>query len=182
MILKQHTIATLLPLAAALLLSGCSAGTEEGPWSDTIREYGSLASSDFERDVLSDGEITQAEYDEAVDRFVSCARDQGVEVEVTGTGYVFEAAPSGQTHAETVVHDCAIGTTSLIEGLWTAMQQNPENIVMEQLVVDCLKDAGAIPDSYDPADFVQDYQSGSVAGLATDSPALTTCMENPHGQ
>ncbi|HHW83334.1 MAG TPA: hypothetical protein GX743_05895, partial [Actinomycetales bacterium] len=94
------------PAAVALCVlwvAGCSAVEEENPWADTIREWESRASSDFEREVLSDGEITEAEYREAVDRMITCARDQGVEVSVTESGYFYESDMVSSEHTSQIV-------------------------------------------------------------------------------
>ena len=71
-LVKFHGRALLCVLTTAIAGAGCSGpATATNPYSEDFRQAKEFATSDFERAVLEDGEITRAEYEEAMQRYVA---------------------------------------------------------------------------------------------------------------
>lgn len=74
----------------AMVATGCSASSSAapgaGPYSAEIKAAAKQATSDFERGVLSDGVITRAEYQEAIQRYVDCGKQHGLDIGLIDQG------------------------------------------------------------------------------------------------
>lgn len=163
----------------ALLAGGCAAGEEElerGAYYDEIVAAGENAASEFERNVLADGDITRSEYEEAVERFVRCAADRGVAITPVkqGSRYSYEMATSADS--DQVALDCSVGTTQQIESLYGELVSNPTNGDYDQLVADCLVRSGLAPEGYTKEEFLAQREQ-NLAFDASD-PRMQECFED----
>jgi hypothetical protein len=113
----------LAALAGTVLLAtGCADGAEAEPWRDELVDARSRATSDFEREVLSDGTIVRSEYDAAFSRVKQCLADNGVtnvEFFIDSVGF-YNATIIG-TPPDEVMDRCALGTT------WMDNDELPEH-------------------------------------------------------
>ncbi|RRD06001.1 hypothetical protein EII34_04775 [Arachnia propionica] len=139
------------------LSAGCSGvSSTSTPYADDFRQARELASSDFERAVLEDDRITREEYEEAVQRFVECVRGKGVSitpVERHGS-YIYESSGSME-HYDAAAEECEIGTTRLIEPLFSEVLTNPEKLTWEEAVARCYVTAGLVEAPFSGQDLVR---------------------------
>jgi hypothetical protein len=183
----RYVIATVTTVA----LAGC-AGSEpatDHPYRADFEAASGQATSDFERGVLGDFEISRAEYEEAVDRYVRCASDLGVQLSAVPQGgyYVFEhvaASTSAAQSVDGVVRQCRAGTIDLIEPLYVGLLTNPNKEDRDQLVVACFIDKGLAPEGYTVEEFRGDRGSGQEQRppdfpFDEQDPRFIECMVNP---
>lgn len=167
-------------------LSACSAGQEptdafSGPYGAQVKAAYESATDPAVKAALADGKITQAEYDAAVQRAVKCAADQGVTVTAEKQpGGLYQYSLVRSTNGDAVFTSCEDSTLSPIELLYGAMVQNPQNLDMNDVMADCLKQAGVVPRDYTGKQFSADSKasSGPFAGPTLD-PAVHQCLANP---
>lgn len=183
---------------ALIVLTACSTDSSQefdGPYGARFTEALSRATSDFEREVLADGNVTRAEYEEAVHRFTGCMEDSGNHVTLIDQGgyYVYEYRQGAG--AEEAFERCAEGTTRLIESLYHSLVANPENQDWDEVTLACLKREELAPqgmtlEEYRDAIGVKGISFGGVEGeqsaagsmtlpFSTDDPRFVACQMNP---
>jgi hypothetical protein len=176
-------------------------------WAAEFEAARAAATSDFEREVLADDKITAAEYEEAVQRFVSCMKEtlppefadgyQAVRNEYGVYQYngprIHESQSAAWEAAHTAAFDaCRLGTTAQIEQLYTGMILNPKRMTPDEQILDCLKRHGVVEESYtmdnyradQVANFGEDavfgdYDPNQATGLDLDTEEATNCMVRP---
>ncbi len=168
-------------VAAVALLSGCSQNAgQEGPYAAEFDAAYEASTSDFERGVLRDGTISDAEMVEARSRLVACLEDRGVPVEALGDRYRLgpfedEAESRG---ADSILAECETGTTALIEPLYAAVLGNPQDEDVTTAVAECMVRHGARGADYSADDVVREIDEGAFDGLEPDAWEVR-CMRNP---
>ena len=105
--------------------------------------------SDFQREILEDGEVTEADYEAAVLAAVQCIEDQGAEVtdlefDETGTGapqwqYVVRY-PELELRPE--VAECEATYLMDVQSLWVWHYEMPEVQEREEGLLECLEERG----------------------------------------
>ncbi|GIF10103.1 hypothetical protein [Actinoplanes teichomyceticus] len=173
---------TLVALLAAT--SGCGGSDEKvsskDPYAAEVRQAQQQAKTDFERQVLADGAVTKAEFDEAVQRYVKCAKDRGVEIEPIAVGGYYNYRTVKSDESEAVSTECGTGTTRLIEPLYVDRLMNPEKKDMDELTLACLRKNGVVPDGYTVEQFKKAAEQGfSGAPFDPDGAKFQACMANP---
>ncbi|QBE48023.1 hypothetical protein [Leucobacter triazinivorans] len=173
-------IALVAVCGAVLFLSGCSgvdpggsasaAGTGpsaasgsapefDGPWASTFSSMYERAGSDFERQVLSDGKVTDQEYAETLDRFTECLSAYGhYDIDFGDDGGFTFNSPKGSNDDEGVaqVEQCSKESgEGGINALYHWMKRNPENLDESTIMAACLVRKGAVDPSYSATDFDQ---------------------------
>ena len=166
-------------LFTIVVLGSCAtAAPDDDPYRIRYEEALRAATSDFEKAVLEDGEITRAEYEEAVERYVSCMADAGIEVGLHEQGgyYTYSSAAAPGFDA---THDgCAEGTTLLIAGLYIAQLTNPGAEDYDELIVVCLVRAGVVEADYTAEQFAADATDQTFP-FDDSSADFHGCMANP---
>lgn len=172
---------------------GCSApASADGPYAEDFRQARELATSDFERAALEDGKVTREEYEEAMQRYVSCIRDSGGSVELTDqSGYYVYEISGNIEHYDRVSGECSMGTTVLIEPLYVDILMNPEKLDPDEALARCYVEAGLMEAPFSAQD-LRDLMtaagaSGNSSGTPIDPAAQELvnseksmkCMENP---
>jgi len=131
-----------------ILLAGCGV-TPPNPSPTIAPEWKALidqaladpALSSFQREILSDYVITDAEYGEAQNRYIQCMADQGWSVTFDGHGYSVTATPGGLHDGEQV--DSATNTLceneslSYVEPIYLAIRDNPSAVSGPMLIREC---------------------------------------------
>ncbi|MEK8229303.1 hypothetical protein NKG05_30505 [Oerskovia sp. M15] len=120
------TIATI-----GLALGACSSAPDIDSTNPYAAEYKSALEnsiSDFERGVLEDGAVSNAEYNEAVDRYLACMRDLGVDVTTEPNGDLYQYVTPMITEFDKHDPTCRTGTIASIELLYDGFINNPENV------------------------------------------------------
>ncbi len=151
--------------AAALLgitLTGCSneQPVSRGPYFDQIIAASNEAKSDFERQVLSDGTITRAEYEEAVQKLVACAATRGVVVSPVSKGATYSYEVKTSEVSDAAMRQCSVGTTQVIESLYGEIAKNPTKADYEALIAACLARSGLAPAGYTKSQYLRDRSAG----------------------
>ena len=158
-------------LVVVLALAGCGAGgTElESPFAAEFAQARNQATTDFERTILEDDEISEAELDEARQRFARCVEDLGYLVTFGEHGMRIEypgvdASNVAETEAASEKSfECEVGSTSVIEPLYAAVRSNPEGGDYRQNAVECLIRHGVAPASARAED-LETYTLSAEAG------------------
>lgn len=181
-----------------LTIAGCSTGpvpAPSGPYADEFTQALDAASSDFERAVLADNEISHEEYVEAHQRWLECMEDSfggssavQVRLLVNKDGlYEYSLySPSGaisddaQSQFDLFYDACSEGTIENIAGLYNSVATNPRRLPLETLVYECLQRAGLVPTGYSEADFKDDWseslESGPTGPLPPQDERVADCI------
>jgi hypothetical protein len=145
----------LVTLSAGLV--GCSSPeaavtptpTVPALWYSYISTILASNPSDFEREVLADFKVTDAEYAEAQDRYISCMADHGWVVTADANGYSGWGAVGtpneGQPMDWTTSAACENGTITEVEPVYVGMTRNPEGLSRAELVRTCFAEHN-VPD------------------------------------
>lgn len=158
--------------------------TDGGSYAAMFEQARQEATSDFERQVLEDNQITRAEYEEAVQRFVKCFTDKGINVKAEDQDgfYRFSTTAADDARFQQEEGTCAEGTVALIEPLYIQTQQNPNNQDMSQLTADCLVNTGLADPSFDGEKLDELMAQGQNAKwpFDTEDPRFPQCINNPN--
>lgn len=201
--------ATLIVIAAVsgLLLSGCSGeeGSEGGVVEERIAALAALGGgaelSAFEKQVLDDRVVTQAEYDEAYAKFATCISGQGMTAtdERDGNGFYLRGTQSAEFDALVAagapqaerdeftrkqgrqVAECQQGTFGLIDAVYREQTLNPEGKDFEQGTVDCLVRLGVIEPTFTKADWQEYSRGASDVEIDFAAPGVEACVADPFG-
>lgn len=160
---RRARAAGTLFAAAAFALAGCSglddaAGQRvgaapvygslelEGPWAAEFENAYATAESDFVREVLQDGQVTDLEYAEVLARFEACMTEVGITLEPAGRGtygYSFSRA-FGAERAYQRELECFEQHDGMAVPLYWWVRANPENLDLFEIRAKCLVDAGVV--------------------------------------
>ena len=133
------------------------------------------ATSDFERDVLADGKITDQEVQQGRELFKTCMEDRGHVVSLATDGGYTVQPPGTEAQMDADVYECETGTSVLIETTALSIRSNPDNEDWLQLGVDCLVRNRIAPPGYT----VKDYDSLDDPLQNPPSVAFVNCGEDP---
>jgi len=171
---------------------GCSGQPPTSdPYVEDFRQAKELATSDFERAVLEDGKVTRSEYEEAMQRYVSCISDGGGSVTLKEQGgyYVYQISGSIE-HYDQISEGCARDTTVLIEPLYVDVLTNPDKLDPDEALARCYVAAGLVETPFGAQD-LRDLMTAAGADGSVGTPIdpaavelvnteeLVRCMENP---
>lgn len=146
----------LLILGTALLIAGCSgAADQEGSsWDPMIAGMVATAKG-FQADLLSDGDLTYAEYERAVLAQVQCMEDAGYEANgpMPSRGhqivYDYEAVKGDPDALVSTFDDCYSQYLDVVEPVWAYLHQPTEQEKFDEIqsLSACLFEAGSdVPD------------------------------------
>ena len=127
--------------------------------------------SDFQRNILPDYDITDAECDEAQQRWQRCVEDYGFTVNLDRFGHSVEDPSLGFGATQAELDDsyrqmseasdlCMRQYTSAVGTLYRAIVGNPENNDPMQMTVDCLVRNGFVEAGYTISDHQSLMESG----------------------
>jgi hypothetical protein len=181
-----------VPLTAlCLVLTGCSSdGTRvelEGPWATEFETEYRNAPSDFVRDVLRDGAITDSELAEMVQAFRKCLKASSIELKTwrpDGSYNIHFDEELGSAAANDTVTRCSkqVGEDS-ISSLYHFVRMNPDNQDWTKILVTCLIDAGVVGETYTSSDYLRDsrLQPFPFRDPERDKPLFDQCTADPLG-
>lgn len=171
-------VALLLP---ALLLAGCAAAAPAGPYEAEFEFAKANATSDFEQDILTDGSISRAEYEEATSRYVECLNSKGYATTRIDQRGIYSYQIEGQAEGvqwEVANETCRLGTVEQVEPLYVDMMINPGNENFVELVIACLKKNGLVEPTFDTDDFLA---VETAPPWDPDDPLVNECISRPAG-
>lgn len=155
--------------------------TFSGPYAALLAERYAKSSSTFERDALADGNVTDAERAEMIERFRSCLSRTGHRLDSfkkTGAREITAANPDedgavGRKQIESCEKYAGVNTVGLI---YSAMATDPENTDLVPKIVACLKKHGLVGPGYSRSD----YQRGlPTFPDAKRNDRVTQCNDDP---
>lgn len=169
------------------VVSGCAVAQPDSadPWAAEFAEAREFATSELQREVLEDGQITDAEFHEVEQDVVRCVADQGYELTVIGGGNGYELTmPGGMGFVDEVAggqgtaarDECFRDRFGAVESLYWTIRINPENVDLNTLVAECLVRAAVV----DPPFSGQDYgESLSNPTYDLSDPRVDECLTDP---
>lgn len=180
----------VVSICGAFVLSGC--GSEEtvdpaNPYAEEIRHSQEEASSEFEREVLKDGEVSREEYVEALDRYVSCIQEQGSSVALVESAGIFVYSITGSIDLyDSVADGCSKGNKHLIEPLYVEILADPQKKGYDQVTAECMVALGIVDDSFTGTDFAElwgreerEEANDPASREILDDPDTLNCYQNP---
>ncbi|TRW44399.1 hypothetical protein [Georgenia yuyongxinii] len=192
---------TLLFLVWGLAACAPDEADSDSPYAAEFEQARNQATTDFQREVLADDTITDAEFREVQQRYVDCLADAGIQAVAHENGsFDVSADLSGNNSAADVERKCSRDTHMPISGLYLAMHINPNNEDFSKLIVECLHKQGVVEENFtkdDWDDFV--WAFAKVAGDGTgptpdpvdfpklpggalmSDPPVQKCADNPLG-
>lgn len=158
-----------------------------GAYAAQFEQARQAATSDFERDVLADDEITRAEYEEAFQRYVDCMAGKGIAVGLYDQGgqyFVSVAAEDDEAFQREESEEgggCVEGTTALISPLYVQILTNPNQEDHTELIVACLIDLGLADPSFTAEQWEELTAQGQNAQWPFDKEdhRFSACLLNP---
>lgn len=146
----------ILCLLCALAASGCSSGTDAGEAETAYAavraaaQVAQAAGHDSQYAILRDGEVTEAEYSDAVDRTRACLRDAGLGLTelvlnpVDGLRLLYGITPNGQSQdvMNTLGNDCPVRESALVEVQYLATHRARMDLPLLDATARCLTDGG----------------------------------------
>ncbi|MCT9870474.1 hypothetical protein [Paenarthrobacter aurescens] len=187
----------MILFATALSIAGCSSdgNAEEigpqgrqnsetpdfsGPWADYFRSAYSAATTDLQREVLSDEKITEQENNEVRTAFVSCMAAFDIHVELQEKDSIKSVAPSSMTDAKynEISNDCRADTSGQISGLYYQMGRNPDNRDEFAIMAECLAKSGLAEPGYSAQDYEAGFKEQKYSFDAEDS-RFRSCSLDP---
>lgn len=137
--------------------------------------------------MLSDGVITPAEYQEAIQRYVDCAKDKGIDIGLIDNGGWYSYSMVETPGADAIELACNRGTIMIIAGLYEQMVKNPTREDIATVEYRCLVRLGVVPPGYTLDEYKSDRaaeRSGGQAGVNpypfdNTSQQYGACMNNP---
>lgn len=159
-----------------IVLTGCAA-SEDTPRSPFQADFDQAmtTTTEFQRSVLEDYEITDAEYSEARNRFKTCVENEGYTLLLEAEGTRMEGIQDGQeAAADAVFTRCQDENLGYVEPFYYELRENPQNEDRMTLLVDCLKRADVLDESVGRDAFLAD------PGLVpVEDPRVAECDEDP---
>ncbi|MEO8527855.1 MAG: hypothetical protein ABI435_02145 [Pseudolysinimonas sp.] len=160
----------------------------EGPWASEFHDYYVSARSDFERDALRDGEISDQEYAEMTTRMSDCLKAQGIEFSgfAQGGGYEIQFPPSmGSEQANQLTNDCSQSSGEWSVGaLHQFVQANPDKVDLATAIAACLVARKAVASGYTAEDWRREDRRGRYSFIVdkhTGLSAVAACNSDPMG-
>ncbi len=174
---------TTLALAVMVGVPSCAEPApkvKSGPYSAEILAAAKTAASDFERKILADGEITEAEYEEAVNKTIACTADRGFQVSKTRTPSGYNYNMVGSTAGDKAFSDCSAKFSSTIESFYNSQVVNPSNGDFWELVLKCLKRKKIVPADYSKAQLDQEMKGEfKTSTFDKSKTGDIACLQNP---
>lgn len=171
-------------LAAGLLMTGCTAAAPEasfsGPWAPQLDEAYRTATADIQREVLRDGTITDAEYQELMTAFEQCVTGSGLTLTWEGTDGGFTIDGGDPDKEQPILDRCTHDTEGQVTMLYREMRRNPENRDERQIMAACLVRIGLVDRAYTAADYERDFDTEPKPAFFSD-PAFGRCSSDPLG-
>jgi hypothetical protein len=128
--------------------------TAGGPWTDEFREALRQGVSPYEAAVLSDGEVTAAELEDAHHHVRQCLRESGLGIEYDPDGGFELSSRDGKypddffKRSDPVLRACEERYDEHVTMLFEETRRNPEKQDEAEITVACLRRAGLVGKDY----------------------------------
>ncbi len=181
-------------VATSLLFAGCGAASPSsaaaggdmpafsGPYAAELEQAWRESDSDFVRQVIADEVVSDQEWAELDTRMTECLARSGLEFggfDDHGTYTVGPSQLSGEALSR-VVDACEINSGEVwVHALRLAMNANPENRPIAEIMTECLVRNGALSPGYSPEWFDRDSESMTFPFLNGGSRIFWLCNDDP---
>ncbi|GAA2447617.1 hypothetical protein [Agromyces soli] len=157
-----------------------------GPWAGEFADAFRQSGSDFEREALRDGSISESEVAEAENLFGNCMKDRGLDFNgfKPGGGFDFGLGGADPDQANAIADECSVSSgVNTVVSLYFAMQRNPQNQDEAEIIAACLVEERAVPAGYTASDYTRDAPEMAFPFTDKDSgeQALERCSKDPLG-
>ncbi|WIA96846.1 hypothetical protein [Curtobacterium sp. MCBA15_004] len=159
----------------------------EGPWAAQFETAYAGAHSAYERDVLRDGAVSVAEYEQTRSHVASCLADAGYKITYDATGGFELGSEDGSypddffEHSDPVLQTCERRWDGSIRFLYEQVRRNPEQLDEAAIAVRCLRAAGLVDGSYTDDRWNEENARDDWSFDALD-PAAEACRLDPLGR
>jgi len=141
--------------------------------------------SEFQKAVLSDYVVTDAEADEAKDRYIQCMSDHGWIASIDGNWQTTVYAAPGSGNEDRNANDsndlCMAGSLDWVEPIYLEQKNNPEGLIFAQQIRDCFAKNG-VPDGNGLSDDqIEQMAMHPNADLHPESAQAYLCTVDPMG-
>ncbi|SMQ71905.1 hypothetical protein [Agreia sp. VKM Ac-1783] len=196
----QFGLGFIVVLATGLTLAGCTSSTTgdsggssgstpefTGPWAAEFADSYAKADTDFAKEVLSDGKVTEQEFSEMLSNFQECVAAKGITVSDYGFdgSYKTKFDPKlGNDAANASVKECSHSSgEDLVGALYTWTHRNPDKLDENEITAACLSKKGVVPDGYGAKDYTTDSADDKFPfpDQAAGRAALDSCRMDPLG-
>jgi len=174
-------------LAATLLVSmaACTAAPTPAPsvnpaYESQLQEALDSTQSDFTRKILADLDISNAEYEEATDKYVLCMNDRGVDAAKSREGNFYGFSVPMGAGSEDIEAECYSTYMDPVAVLYISMATNPDDEDWFALMAACLVNKGVVDSTFTKEDYEKLDAGVPEAGKITlDSPEVAACRLDP---
>ncbi|RDV44356.1 hypothetical protein DOE76_13320 [Leifsonia sp. ku-ls] len=138
----------------------------DGPWASDFQKAFADAKTEWERDVLRDGVVTAAEYEQSRAHVRSCLGDAGYTISWDEQGGFALGAKSGTypddffERSDPVLRQCESRWAGSIPFLFEQVRRNPAKKDEATIQVACLKAAGLVDETYSKQRWSRDNEKG----------------------
>lgn len=198
-------IRSLTVIVSIMATVGCGTGTQasdlaENPWAAEFARVAESTESDFIRGVLADGEVTEAEFAEARERFVDCMSEHGVPTSWDNSGgqwnFVLSGAAQPTPDADggiTVTSEspqgiCMRDSIDDVQNFYVQTRLNPNNQDIDSLTAECMVRKEIVPEGFTKNDldewemqFAINPDSGPPYELEGLPEGVVECWSDPLG-
>ncbi|MFT3889537.1 MAG: hypothetical protein QM713_15440 [Arachnia sp.] len=168
----------LIVLAA---ISGCAQAAPDSPWGDIVADVRDRVTSELHREILADGTVSDAEFNEAFKLFSDCLSSNGFVVERQQYKGMYSGffVPGDREVPGDVLDSCYAETLEHVEAMYFDMRRNPNNEDALAVELACLKRSGLVQEEYSMSDYASDL-GGDPEDLPfdLDSEAALDCFYN----
>lgn len=189
--------AVCVAVAAVLVLSGCSPAAETsksseatlesaGPWAEEFRAALDDGVSDFEFEILADGDVTTAELEAAHERVGRCLADSGLRIDYDPDGGFGLESIDGRypddffERSDPILRRCEQTADEYVTQLFEETRRNPRRLDDAKITVPCLRKAGLVGRDYTEEQWRKDYDADTLPFDET-SDAAIQCRLDPLG-
>ncbi|SEA65465.1 hypothetical protein [Leifsonia sp. 21MFCrub1.1] len=148
-----------------------------GPWAAEFAEAYRSTTSEVVHKILAKGSITDQDYASVSSQFVTCMKDKGFAVEITGP--YGESTVSGDGDINAGANACN-DDMAVISALRFSTTRNPQHLDENTIMVACLHKKKLVPPSYSTKDYEADLQTQKFP-FSVDSADFLACTGDPLG-
>lgn len=155
--------ASVAGISVSLLDDEAEVPEFETPWEAEFTEAYLGSTSDLQREILEDGQITEDEADELRSALQTCLAEQGfTDVTFYGAGAFAEQPPAGMSNEDhyaivSACHQAAWGDEAAdVYYLYYRVERNPDHEDETDIMAACLVRAGLVETGYSGEDYADD--------------------------
>ncbi|MDR0488259.1 MAG: hypothetical protein LBG99_02465 [Propionibacteriaceae bacterium] len=168
---------SVMVLAACSTIDKTATPQFTGPWGDIYAYYYETSESELGREILSDGVITDMEFQEAMLEIEQCYLNDGFRVTYDPYGFETVESIGGTQDPLEEMGKCAFADGGVVV-LYYQIARNPNHMSEEELLAECLVRIEVVEPGFTAQDFERAMQSGVIPWDSTD-PRVTECYKNP---